>query len=146
VPAGTNLYIAVVQDRENRREPMSKILFQRTDWGSGPEPRVEMTVGPFARTTLVLSSAWGRAHYQGERKNAGIRVTIDDGEEAVASDSFEGESSNLTFTAAVATHRVLPPGQQVRIVAICQMLGKLAGQGVGPQDPFKLRVVCLDVD
>lgn len=122
---------------------MTKVLYDFIEWGSGSGARAAVTVGPFPVDALVLSSATGRAHYQGDRANAGIRIVLDDGAMPVLADSFEGESSNLTFTAAASTNRILKAGDKVEVSVAGDALGKLQN-GPGFED-LRLHVICIDV-
>ena len=73
-----------------------------------PNSVYEDRIGPFDQQTLLYFSAWGRARYDGPKRNAGIRTKLSLDNAVIAADfSFEGESQRITFDSTVTTFAFL---------------------------------------
>jgi hypothetical protein len=118
--------------------------FERGSDASGTSAQATIGVGPFARTSLVLANAYGESHYQGPTANAGIIITLKGGTEEVQDDSFEGESSNITFNAQANLMFVLPAGQARNVDAGISPMGA-GGRARNRNTAINLHVVAVAV-
>jgi len=124
------------------------VLLDKIVTGTHPSGKTAGTflkVGPFRnKTALVLAMAYGTAHYEGPKANAGIVLTVQGGDgEQVSTDSFEGESSNLGFRAAISTMFVLRAGDSRIVPASVLPLGA-GGEARNRDTRVKLHVIALD--
>jgi hypothetical protein len=84
----------------------------------GNSAHAQVHIGPHQGRALVLITASGWASYKGVSANAGIVLTIKVGDTVVAQDdSFEGESSNISFMASAAHNFFLRKDQSFTIEA-----------------------------
>ncbi|HEX8062011.1 MAG TPA: hypothetical protein VF535_02240 [Allosphingosinicella sp.] len=121
------------------------VLLDTVEVGSAPtgtSAQATVQVGPFPRHTFVIVNASGTATYSGPTTNAGIVLDVTDGTDVVADDSFEGESSSMTYRAAASHMFVLRAGQRRSVTA------NVAPYGAGAQThnrntSVRLHVVAL---
>ena len=96
------------------------VLLDTVEVGSAPNgtsAQATMQVGPFQRPAFVTVNASGTATYSGATTNAGIVLDLTDGTDVVSDDSFEGESSSMTYRAAASHMFVLKAGERRSVTA-----------------------------
>jgi hypothetical protein len=91
---------------------------------AGNSAHTSMRVGPFNQRAIVYVTANGQSTYRGSIRNAGITLTIVEGDHRIVDDSFEGESANITFSAAASHMFVLPRGATRVVQAMVDPMGE----------------------
>lgn len=82
----------------------------------GNSAQAQIPLGPYRMDALITINVTGSARYKGPTANAGITVTIKvGGKTAAVDDSFEGESSSITFRASASHSALLKRGESVTI-------------------------------
>jgi hypothetical protein len=86
---------------------------------------VRLHVGPFLSDALVLVTAFGASHYEGDVLNAGMILTIKvDDATVMQDDSFEAESSNIDFRTSASYNFILKQGRETDVEARTDPLGE----------------------
>jgi hypothetical protein len=92
---------------------------------NGNAAQAALAIGPFSQRALVLITSQGDARYTaGGGRNAGIILSLRvNGQIVARDDSFEGESSNLSFMASASHNFVLAAGTTANVQANVDHMG-----------------------
>jgi hypothetical protein len=92
---------------------------------TGNSAQAALAIGPFSHQALVLVTGQGASRFSaGGGQNAGIVLSLRvNGQIVARDDSFEGESSNLSFLASASHNFLLPAGATVNVQARVDHLG-----------------------
>lgn len=115
-----------------------------SDGGNGGNvAHSDQDVGPFDTDAMVLITAHGAGAYVSEHtSNAGILLTISSRGKTVLSDSFEAESSQMTFNTAATMMYVLGKGKAVKARADVAYMGTHDVKDAAVQ----LHIIAFEVD
>jgi hypothetical protein len=106
------------------------VIAQAANPGNRAETR--LAIGPYRTNALVLVTVSGESSHQGPAGNAGILVSILDGDRPLArDDSFDSRSSNITYRAAASHNFILPAGRRVLIRGVTEPYGSQAAANTG---------------
>ena len=111
---------------------------------AGNAAQTALQIGPFNQRAVVYVTASGRATYSGSTRNAGMILSIREGDHLVQDDSFEGESSSINFHANAAHVFVLPRGDRVNVQATVEPYG--AGGQSNRNTSVHMHVVAIAAD
>jgi hypothetical protein len=92
---------------------------ESADANNGNAAQAALVIGPFSQRALILVTGQGNSRYtSGGSKNAGILLSLRvNGHIVARDDSFEGESSNLSFMASASHNFLLPADTTANIQA-----------------------------
>jgi hypothetical protein len=92
---------------------------------NGNAAQAALIIGPYPQKALVFLSGQGDSKYtSGGGKNAGIILSLTvNGKVVGKDDSFEGESSNISFMASASHTFLLPASQTANVEARVDHLG-----------------------
>jgi hypothetical protein len=92
---------------------------------TGNAAQAALVIGPFSQRALILVTGQGDSRYtSGGGKNAGIILSLRvNGQIAARDDSFEGESSNLSFMASASHNFLLAAGATANVEANVDHMG-----------------------
>jgi hypothetical protein len=101
--------------------------FEKLATSAGNAAQAEMKIGPFKVGAVVFASAAGASSYVGPTGNSGIILSLlVDGGAKAHDDSFEGESSSMSYYAAASYVYFLPANQQSTINARVEPWGTIS--------------------